>query len=173
VSAVNISHKRLNYLIDEIARLSLQRPYLVILGEIDAESSEVARLANQQLGADNFRVETVAPVEVSDYYRISDVFVLASTREGLPRALVEAMSHGLPCLAHDFAITRYVLGEEGYFADFTIPGRLTQLLEQVLCEDQSVEAQSARHRAAFERFAWNRLRPFYIEMIHKCAGEVV
>jgi glycosyltransferase involved in cell wall biosynthesis len=172
VSAVNTSQKRLDYLINEMARLPLRRPYLVILGQIDAESPDIVRLANKLLGADGFRIETVAPSEVRDYYRASDVFVLASTREGFGMALVEAMSHGLPCLAHDYGITRDVLGEEGYFADFTIPGRLTQLLEQVLREDPDAEAQSARHRAVFKRFAWDRLRPFYIEMIHKCASEV-
>jgi glycosyltransferase involved in cell wall biosynthesis len=171
VSAVNTSQKRLDYLIQEMARLPLRRPYLVILGQIDAESPYVVQLANKLLGADGFRVETVAPGEVGDYYKASDVFVLASTREGFGMALVEAMSYGLPCLAHDYAITRYVLGEEGYFADFTTPGRLTQLMMQVLREDLNAEVQSARHRAVFERFAWDRLRPFYVRMIHRCAGE--
>jgi glycosyltransferase involved in cell wall biosynthesis len=81
------------------------------------------------------------------------------------------MSHGLPCLAHDYGITRYVLGEGGYFADFTIPGRLTRLMVQVLSEDRNAEVQSKRHRAVFERFAWERLRPLYVRMIQKCAGE--
>src|SRR5262249_50983337 len=152
--------------------LPLRRPYLLILGQTDAESPDVVRLANKLLGADGFRVETVAPGEVGDYYTASDVFVLASTREGFGMVLVEAMSYGLPCLAHDYGITRYVLGEDGYFADFTAPGRLTRLIEQVLREDSSVKAQSKRHQAVFERFAWDQLRPLYIEMIHRCASEV-
>jgi glycosyltransferase involved in cell wall biosynthesis len=82
------------------------------------------------------------------------------------------MSYGLPCLVHDYGITRYVLGQEGYFADFTTPGRLTQLIEEVLREDHNFEAQSKRHRAVFERFAWDHLRLFYIEMIQRCASEV-
>jgi glycosyltransferase involved in cell wall biosynthesis len=172
VSAVNISHKRLDYLIQEIARLPLPRPYLIVLGQTDAESPNVVRLADKLLGTCGFRVETVAPGEVGDYYRASDVFVLASTREGFGMALVEAMSYGLPCLVHDYGITRYVLGENGYFADFTMPGRLTQLIEQVLRENSSAKVQSKRHQAVFERFAWNQLRPFYIDMIHRCASEV-
>jgi glycosyltransferase involved in cell wall biosynthesis len=172
VSAVNTSQKRLDYLIQEIAALPPPRPYLVILGQIDAESPEVIRLANKVLGAEGFRVETVAPGDVGDYYRAADVFVLASTREGFGMALVEAMSHGLPCLAHDYGTARYVLGAEGYFADFTSPALLRKLIVQVLGENPDVEIQFARHRAVFERFAWDRLRPLYIEMIRRCASEV-
>jgi 1,2-diacylglycerol 3-alpha-glucosyltransferase len=172
VSAVNISQKRLDYLIREIAKLPPRRPYLVILGQADTESPAVVRMAIKMLGADGFRVENVARDELSDYYKASDVFVLASTREGFGMAPVEAMSYGLPCLVHDYGITRYVLGREGYFADFTIPDRLTQLIEQVLLEGHNVEAQFNRHRSVFERFAWDHLRPFYIEMIQRCASEV-
>jgi glycosyltransferase involved in cell wall biosynthesis len=36
---------------------------------------------------------------VAELYRAADVFVLPSRREGLPVALMEAMSCGLPCVA--------------------------------------------------------------------------
>jgi len=41
----------------------------------------------------------------------SDVFVLPSLFEGLPLALIEAMSLGLPCLASDIPASRDVLGD--------------------------------------------------------------
>lgn len=41
---------------------------------------------------------SVSKVEVSDYLRSSDIYIQASRTEGLPRALVEAMAVGLPCV---------------------------------------------------------------------------
>ncbi len=37
--------------------------------------------------------------DVHEYFRLADVFVLPSRREGLPVALMEAMSCGVPCVA--------------------------------------------------------------------------
>ena len=36
--------------------------------------------------------------DTEDYYRIADVFLFTSYREGMPNAVVEAMACGLPCL---------------------------------------------------------------------------
>ncbi|MEA5549340.1 glycosyltransferase, partial [Limnoraphis robusta CCNP1324] len=170
VSAVNITHKRLDYLIRELAGLSEPRPYLLILGQPDAETSRVVTLADELLGAGNYRIDTVEPEEMADHYRSADVLVLASTREGFGRVMVEAMSHGLPCLAHDYAISRYVLGDQGDFADFTSRGALTALVQQVLGKGVSPQQQREMHRTAFERFSWDGLRPAYVDLIHRCAG---
>jgi glycosyltransferase involved in cell wall biosynthesis len=170
VSAVNASHKRLDYLMRELARLPEPRPYLMILGQRDAESPGVLQLAGALLGEGRFGVATVPPDAVGDYYGAADAVVLASTREGFGRAYVEALAHGLPCLAHDYDIARFVLGEHGSFADFTATGALAALLQQVLAEGNDAARATARHRTAFERFSWQSLRPAYVDLIRRCAA---
>jgi glycosyltransferase involved in cell wall biosynthesis len=49
---------------------------------------------------------------VADYYRAADVFVLPSLGEGMPNAVLEAMSCGLPCVAASVSGTRELI-EEG------------------------------------------------------------
>lgn len=170
VGMIDKSHKRMDYLIREVANLPEPRPYLLLLGQKDTESSEVIELGMKLLGNNNFQVRTVKHNEVSNYYKIANIFVLASLREGLPRVLVEAMSHGLPCLAHDYPITQFVVGKEGYLANFELTNSLTGLICQVLAEGFSESKYYLRHLSVYNRFSWDRLRPQYIEMIHRCAN---
>ena len=66
--------------------------------------------AELMLGPDGFVMRTVPREQMDGYYRAADVFALASLQEAFGLAYVEAMAHGLPCLAHDQPVTRFVLG---------------------------------------------------------------
>src|SRR5207248_1798095 len=114
--AVN-RQKRIDYLIDEVASLPDARPFLLITGQTEAETPALRRRALERLGSEGHDIRTVAPGAMPDHYRASDAFVLASLWESFGRVLVEAQSHGLPCLAHAHPVMEWVLGEEGDTAD--------------------------------------------------------
>ncbi|OLT62361.1 glycosyltransferase family 4 protein [Moorena bouillonii] len=168
VAAINKSHKRMDYIINEVASLPKPRPFLLLLGQQDAESPEIIQLGQELLGVDQFQVRTVAREQVTNYYKVADIFVLASLHEGLPRVIVEAMSHGLPCLAHDYDITHFVLGNEGYFANFELTGSLANLITQVLSEGYNDSKRKNCHRKVYERFSWQQLSTAYVDMIERC-----
>lgn len=170
VGAVNKWHKRMDYVVREVAALPEPRPYLVLLGQQDEETPDVRALAEALLGADNYQIRTVPYQEVAGYYQAADVFVLASLAEGFGRVFLEALSWGLPCLAHDCDITRYVLGASGLRADFEQPGALAGLLRQVLAEGGDSSGWQRRRQDAFQRFSWQQLGPEYVAMIQKCAA---
>lgn len=170
VGAVNKWHKRMDYVVREVAALPEPKPYLVLLGQQDEETPEVRTLAEALLGADNYQIRTVAYQEVARYYQAAGIFVLASLAEGFGRVFLEALSWGLPCLAHDCEITRYVLGASGRRADFEQPGSLTGLLREALAEGDDPAAWQRRRRDAFQRFSWQQLGPQYVAMIQKCSA---
>lgn len=170
VGAVNKWHKRMDYVVREVAALPEPRPYLVLLGQQDEETPDVRALAEALLGAGSYQIRTVPYQNVAKYYQAADVFVLASLAEGFGRVFLEALSWGLPCLAHDCDITRYVLGASGLRADFEQPGSLAGLLRQALAEGGDPAAWQQRRQDAFQRFSWQQLGPEYVAMIQKCAA---
>ncbi len=99
-----------------------------------------------------------------DYYRSADVFTLGSTWEAFGKVVVEAMSHGLPCVVHDGPIQRWMLGPHGVFGDLTTEGELARLVTPFCRGERSESAMRARHRDAYDRFSWDRLTPRYVEL---------
>ena len=170
VGVVNKWHKRMDYVVREVAALPEPRPYLVLLGQQDEETPDVRALAEKLLGASNYQIRTVPHREVTGYYQAANVFVLASLAEGFGRVFLEALSWGLPCLAHDCDITRYVLGASGLRADFEQPGSLAGLLREALAEGDDAAAWQRRRQDVFQRFSWQQLGPGYVAMLQKCAA---
>lgn len=170
VGALTQGRKRMDYVIREVAALPAPRPYLVLLGQVERETPAVLKLAREMLGERNCTLRTVASEEMADYYRAADIFALGSLEEGFGRVYVEALAHGLPCLAHDYDISRFVIADPGMRADFSAPGGLRNLLSGFLGRCDDVEAAQQRHKSVYERFSWARLTPQYVKMFLQLAG---
>jgi glycosyltransferase involved in cell wall biosynthesis len=165
VGAINHTQKRMDYVIKEIASFSPQ-PFLVMLGQHDKETPEILALAQSMLGENSFQARSVDYQEVRDYYKVSDVFVLASLGEGFGRVFVEAMSNGLLCLAHENEVSHFVVGSAGSFGDFSKPGVLSDLLQSLATTSfNAAAAYQARQQRAYAVFSWDKLVPAYIKLI--------
>jgi 1,2-diacylglycerol 3-alpha-glucosyltransferase len=169
VGALNRGHKRMDYLIAEIASLGEARPFLAMLGESESETAAVRATAELLLGPEGFAMRTVPREQMDDYYRAADVFALASLREAFGLAYVEAMAHGLPCVAHDQAVTRFVLGEEGLLADLRERGALAATIRFALSLEDSGALRARRHHAVRQRFGWPALLGDYVAMLSERA----
>lgn len=170
VAALNRWHKRLDYVIAEVARLPEPRPFLLLVGQPEPETDELRALARELLGEKGHGFRTVPRSEVDALLRASDFFVLGSLAEGLPRALVEAMAHGLRCLAHDYSVAHYALGEHGLLADFTQPGALAGVLLAHMSEGSDPVGAEERRRFVYENFSWDRLAPRYLDLLVGAVG---
>ena len=144
-------------------------PFLVLLGNMTEESGEILALARELLGEGNFTARSVPYEQVADYYRAADVFTLASLQEGFGRVFLEALIHGLPVIAHDYSVTKFVLGEEGTIIDMAKPGALAQALGEVLAQPSTPEVAARRRESVRSRFSWPVLAPQYREMFRACA----
>jgi 1,2-diacylglycerol 3-alpha-glucosyltransferase len=167
---IRAAHKRMDYVIDEIERLPRPRPFLQLIGESDGGSREIIDRGNGLLGVEGFRARCVPYADMADYYRAADCFVLGSICEGFGRVYLEALMHGLPVVAHDNLVTRYVLGPHAALVDLTQPGKLAEALWREL--EKSRDQSLMRHRwaAVRDRFSWQVLVGQYREMFQICAG---
>ena len=169
VGAINRYHKRMHYLVEEIARLAPPRPFLQILGAPDPETKGVIKLADELLGRENYSAKSVPYGEVFDYYRAADVFVLASLQEGFGRVYLEALMHGLPVIAHRHPVMEYVLGSQGAFGNLSGSGELAMLLAQELRRINNDEASHSRWKSVQNRFSWSELAASYYNMFSEVA----
>lgn len=94
-----VPEKGLHHLIQAYTQLKTNFP-LVVAGRVDKSDSYAQRL----LDASNSHVIYVGFQQketLQELYSNARLFVLPSQREGLPIALIEALSYALPCLASD------------------------------------------------------------------------
>jgi 1,2-diacylglycerol 3-alpha-glucosyltransferase len=161
--------KGMDRLIDEVGSMSEPRPFLLLAGQEEAETPAIRALAQERLGPDGHEIRTVAPQAMSDHYRASDAFVLASLWESFGKVLVEAQSHGLPCLAHDYPVMSWILGDEGDTRDLSHAGAIAAWLGGLSEADFAQERRLGRQRSASERFSWGALLPRYGSMLRPAA----
>jgi glycosyltransferase involved in cell wall biosynthesis len=168
VGALNACHKRMDYVINEVARLPEPRPFLLLLGQADAETPALETRALKHLGQGAFSFRTVPQTEVSDYLAVADIFILASLTEGFPRVVGEAFGAGLPCVVHDYPLMRYILGEHGRYIDATQSGALAVTLSALLAHPPSEDERARMRTMARDRFGWTALIPHYLKMLQRC-----
>lgn len=102
----------------EIARrvkVRVPQAHFLLIGPQDQDSLD--SLSAEELSEVCEAVQWIGPRQkIENYLAISDIFVLPSEREGIPRVLVEAASMGLPLVASDLPGCRDVIvhGENGF-----------------------------------------------------------
>jgi 1,2-diacylglycerol 3-alpha-glucosyltransferase len=172
VGWISAKQKRMDYLVNEIAHLPQPRPYLVLVGAMDGESSAIVDLARAKLGEENFTARSVPHDQVGDYYHSADLFVLASLQEGFGRVFLEALIHGLPVIAHDHPVMRFVLGSEGMFGDLSKSGALAALIREISGKEDSDADAIRRRETVRQRLSWSVLASEYRDMFLDCVEKV-
>lgn len=167
VGTLGSTLKRMDVLVDAVAAMGADRPYLVLLGQETPETPAL-RARARALG-DAVWMGSWPKEQMHEAYLAADAFALLSLDEGFGLAYVEALSAGLPCVAQDNANTQFILGGLAHLGDTTTVSSITALLRNALAAPASAEQRRERHRWARDRFGWSVLAPQYAEMLRACA----
>jgi len=126
---------------------------LTLIGD-GKHRQELERLAADRGLGDRVRFmgQLTAGAPIRAQLDAADLFVLPSHQEGLPRATVEAMARGLPCIGSVVGGFPELLASE----DLVPPGNIDALAEKILTvarDRKRMERMSARNLARARSFA--------------------
>jgi glycosyltransferase involved in cell wall biosynthesis len=159
VTTLNRHHKRIDHLIEEVARVPGALLWIDAGLHPDGDPT-LLDLARARLGA-RFHHTHVASGAVAQLYRCADVLVSASLEESFGMALVEAATTGLPVIAHDSPHFRWLLGDCAELLDMASPGTLAASIARRMDGGAGVPLGGT---ALGSRLGWHALREDYLAM---------
>jgi len=168
-AAWNKHHKRIDYLVREVAGMNDPNVHLLLSGQREAETPDVERLAQEILpGRVHWR--TLPQADMPLAYAAADAFVLASLTEAFGLVLIEAAARGLPTLAHSHPAGRFILEDDEWLADLAKPGALTRRLQAWKRDlDLSARAGTLREKVV-RRFSAEKLTPQFVALLERVAA---
>ncbi len=110
VAAWNRHHKRIDYLIEEISKITSGDVVLVLCGQEEQDTPYLKQMS-EDLKIE-VRWHTFSQEDLSKAYLASDLFVLPSLNEALGAVLIEAGTHGLPVICHPHQAGQYIFGDD-------------------------------------------------------------
>jgi phosphatidylinositol alpha-1,6-mannosyltransferase len=116
-----------------------------------------------------FRGELSSGLPIFEFLDSIDLFVMPSRAEGLPRALVEAMSRGCPCIASTVGGIPELLEADDLVPSGS-PEKLAKLILQVAADSDRLLAMSARNLARAAQFnpqTLNESRRAFLEEVKR------
>lgn len=127
-------------------------------GEVDALAAE--RMPGR------FKRLTTTMDRMPALYRSADVFLHLSRDEAFGNVYVEALATGLPVVAHDYPVARWILGGTGSLVDSLHLAAVTGALREALAARPD---RAGLHEAAAERFDWKVVAGLYADFLREVA----
>ncbi|MBA4320632.1 MAG: hypothetical protein C0412_19740 [Flavobacterium sp.] len=128
----------------------------------------------QQLIKDKkiYNVSLLGPISHNDlpkWYRHSDFFIMASSTEGFPLALLEAMSCGLPCVLSDIDIFNYIHKKvkTGIVISFDDPSQAARKIIKYLMNVNYSTESLKTHTYVRKNLSWTRVASCYCNEFKK------
>ena len=114
-------------------------------------------------------------LKIVDHYRRADIFVTATTWEGMPNTVLEGMACGLPVVATRASGLEELVreGTNGYLVEINDPVALTDRLAELIDNPHERRRMGKESRKIAEReFDWEYIAGQYVEIYERIKAEV-
>jgi 1,2-diacylglycerol 3-alpha-glucosyltransferase len=169
VAAWNRYHKRIDYLIEEVAAIPDKKVKLVLCGTPEVDATALQNLATKRM-PNRVIWLTVDDQKIPSLLRACDMFVLPSLVEGLGNALVEAALYGLPVVTHGHEGAQFSIQDDYWFEDLSQPGNLTRRLTYWKQNPPAKERVAQLTTAVRERFSATKQALQFEDMVYRVLG---
>ncbi len=142
--------------------------------EVDPGLAKKIRTESQHIGVERRIIFVEVTQKIEKYYRAADLFVLPSSREGLPNALLEAMASGLPCVATRLLGVTDVVIEHGVNGLLVPPRDVAALKDalQLLLQNPTCAQELGRgaRETVEERYSIRQTAAHYLRAYQRLVG---
>lgn len=166
--------KGLDYLIDAFSVLSQKYPklHLLLVGDGPEKNNIINRIS--KLGLENkVNIRDLCPnSEICDVYNSSDIFILPSFEEGVPRTIMEAMACGVPVVCTGLPHLLEMIKDVG----ITVPAKdsdaIVDAVSEIYSNPKLAEQLGTNGRnKAVEKYSWNDTVAKTIEVYRELLSE--
>ena len=149
--------KGVGYLIEAFSRVREKIPgaHLVLVGEGPEKSAIEDMIKNLYLQSSVTLIDYLDNAELPGIYKNSDLFVLPSLMEGVPRTILEAMACGVPVVTTDLPHLVNIIDGAGLVVPPKDPALLSDAILTILEDVPLAETMSQRGRNKIElEYSW-------------------
>ena len=166
-----VPEKGIHHLIRAYRNLKTEKKLVIVGGGSDCDDY-VRRIREQAQGDDRILFAGFLrgqPLE--ELYSHAWLCVFPSSLEGMPLALLEAMSYGKACVASDLPACRETAGAGALYVPPADPAALEVCLQRLLADDSQVrELGLAARQEILKKWDWDRVTEETLALYRRAGG---
>jgi len=163
VGSLDVDWKRMDLIINEASLLKREDLFIIIVGQKGKFHHKIRTLLEAKFGS-NYRICESDPFSIWEYYKLADIFCLASLNETFGMVYVEALLSEIPIIAHNYFVAQEVLSEFCHYVDLTKEGNLAVELQKVLNKGSKYNLGNGRE-FGIAKYSWKSIKPDYLKML--------